>query len=292
MFEFMKGKKDNELFEEDGTAESAEALIEAAEGFNEDENPKKAEKLYQRAFNILNNLYTRQPEVYMPALAACAEGFGKTCEQLEKYDIAFEYFTLASELYEEASQDGSAEAKELLADEYSNIGDTYFFRDKYDDAEGCYLKSLDIYEKLELEFKNKYREDIAYCYDCLAKTFCCKGNYTAAIESYEKVIDTYTAMISEQEESPENTEWVEYSDDLATVYNDIGYTFSCGKDFEDAEKYYLLASEIYEKLAKAFPYEYREQLVSQYEDLATLYADMGDPDREREFEKKADDPGI
>ena len=93
-------------------------------------------------------------------------------------------------------------------------------------------------------------------------------------------------------ESIEEEHWAEYSDDLAGVYNDIGYTYSCAKDYDDAEKYYLLAASIYEKLSSLLPFEYRDQLVSQYEDLATLYGDMENSELEKEYLKKAEQPGV
>ncbi len=58
-------------------------------------------------------------------------------------------------------------------------------------------------------------------------------------------------------------------------------------NFEDAEKYYLKAAEIYYELAKVDSYEYADSLAEQYEDLSTLYEDMEKPELAKEYKRRA-----
>lgn len=287
MFEFLKYKKE---LEEPDSPELAQRLLVKAEELNENDEPKAAEKLCTRAHDILSALYKEEPDKYRSSFAECSSALGSINASLEKYDSAYDMASLACELYSELASDGTDEHMELLADEYGNIGDTFFFRSNYDEAQKQYEKSLEIYSRLS-ENNRKYSEDVAYCYDCIAKAESGKENYTAAIEHYEKIISIYDKLI--EENSSANEEILRgYKDDIASAYNDIGYAYSCVKDFEDAEQYYLKAAEIYEKLAGDDAYEYIEELASQYDDLAALYEDMDKPDLAKIYRKKAQKPEV
>lgn len=284
MFDFLKNRKDTEV---PNSPELAERLKNEAEELNENDEPKKALKICTRAYEIYTGLYAADSEKYKPFLASCCGLLGNIYDKLEKYVTSCEYYKIAHELYTELSANGDAEYTELLADQYSGIGDTFFFRENYAEAETNYMKSLEIYTTLSKSDHDKYIEDVAYCYDCLAKAYSGKEDYTAAIEAYEKVISIFEALAAKFPDPESNEEAIGYNDDLASAYNDIGYTYSCVKDFEDAEKYYLKAAEIYRLLAKIDAYEYSYDLTLQYEDLAALYEDMGKPELASEYEKKA-----
>lgn len=286
MFEFLKYKKE---LEEPDSPELAQRLLEKAAELNDNDESKAAEKLCTRSHEIYSSLYKEDPDKYRPGFAKCSSVLGSIMGSLEKYDNAYEMSALACELYTELSADGSDEHAEELADEYGNLGDTFFFRSKYDEARKYYEKSLDIYQKLA-EKNKKYSEDVAYCYDCIAKSESGTENYTSAIEYYEKITAIYDKLIEDNNAESEIIKG--YKDDLASVYNDIGYAYSCVKDFEDAEQFYLRAAEIYEILAKDDAYEYTEELASQYDDLAALYEDMNKPDLAKAYKKKAQKPEV
>ena len=285
LFDFIKIKKE---LEEPDSPEFAERIMAQAKEYYENDDFKNAEKLCMRAHHIYSSLYSDVPEQYRENFAACSSLMGSISEGLEKYQEAYDYYQLGCELYEQLSNNDQT-FSELLADEYSNVGDTLFFRSDYDKALKYYNRSLEIFSKLR-EKNGKYAEDIAYCYDCIAKSESGKENYTSAIEYYEKVIEIYNSMLGKLSDSDENEKIKDLRDDLASVYNDTGYMYSCVKDFEDAEKYYLMAAELYKKLASQDAYEYTEELASQYDDLAALYEDMEKPDLAKLYHKKAQKP--
>ena len=289
MFEFIKNKKDTEVSD---SPEIAQRLQSEAEELNDNDEPKKALKHCLRAYEIYTALYAEDSEKYKPFIASCCDVLGSIYNKLDKYDESYTYHNIAQEMYTELSAGGNAEYRELLADQYSNIGDTFFFKGDYDTAEENYKKSLEIYIELSESDHAKYAEDVAYCYDCLAKAYSGKEDYTSSIETYEKVIAIYEGLASDKiYDSPDDKE-IEYHDNLASAYSDMGYIYSCVKDFEDAEKYYLKAAEIYRVLTRIDAYEYSYELSVQYEDLAALYEDMGKPELVSEYEKKAKKLGV
>ena len=286
MFEFLKIKKE---LEEPDSPELAQRLLVKAVEFSENEETKAAEKLCARAHQIYTALYDEQPDEYRESFARCSSVYGGILSALDKYDAAYEMAELACKLYTELAQDGSTEHKEAVADEYGNIGDTFFFRSDYEKANYNYEKSLEIYQSLA-EKDKKYLEDVAYCYDCIAKAESGMENYTSSIEYYEKMVSIYEGFLENNDTDEETSAGCR--DDLASVYNDIGYAYSCVSDYEDAEKYYLRAAEIYEGLAKGDAYEFTEELASQYDDLAALYDDMGKPELAKTYRKKAQKPEV
>lgn len=284
MFEFLKNK--NNIHEPD-SPKLAQRLKNEAEKLNDNDEPKKALKYGMKAYEIYTALYAEDMETYKPFIASCCDILGSIYNKLDKYDESYTYHNIAREMYSDLSADGSAEYRELLADQYSNIGDTFFFMENYQEAETNYKKSLEIYKELADNNYDKYAGDMAYCYDCLAKAYSGNEDYTSSIETYEKVISIYKNLTSDKiYDSPDSKE-IEYHEDLASAYNDIGYTYSCIKNYDDAENYYLKAAEIYKILAKIDAYEYSYELSVQYEDLAALYEDMGKPELASEYEKKA-----
>lgn len=295
MFDFLKSKKESQ---EPADPELAQRLCVDAENHLENEEPKKAERLFARAMEIYKRLYSENKAQYADDLASCCSSLGGTLEELEKYTEAYEYYSIAAEIYQELSASGDAGYREALADEYSDIGDTYLFRDKYNEAEEYYLKSLEIYESLSAaDQKNdpdsdKYQEDIAYCYDSLAKSYSAKENYSAAVESYEQVTGIYEQLLEKTDDQTDEEVVDGYRDDLAEAYTDMGYIYSCTGALEEAEEFYLKAAELYLLLAKKDREQYIDELVSQYEDLAILYADMEKPDKEQEYNRKSKNPEV
>ncbi len=284
MFEFLKNKKGDELKID---PQLALELSDEAEDLLEDNEPKKAEKQFRKAFEIYKQLNADEPEKFRSELAHCAAGLGSVYELLEKYNDAYEHYLIALELYKELLSKDNDESSELLAETYCNIGDTYFFRNKYDDSEKEYKNALEIYIELVGKNCDKYLEDVAYCYDCLAKSSSGKEEYSRSIEYYEKVIEIYNKLIADYNGSQADDTSIDYNDELAGVYGDIGYIYSCCKNYEDAENYYLKAAYIFKTLASIDPEEYSESLISQYEDLAALYEDMGKTDLAKEYDKKS-----
>lgn len=289
MFDFLKNKKDESTIPE---PQLAMELTQEADELMENNDPKRAEKQYKRAFEIYTRLSKEEPDKYRNDLAHCATGLGGCCEAGEKYHDAYDMYMVALELYREGSSDENAESIALVAETGCNIGDTYFFRNKYDKAEEEYKKALDIYIGLMEKEGEKYLEDIAYCYDCLAKSSSGKEEYSRSIEYYEKVIEIYCKLIADHKGNKLDEVNVDYNDELAGVYGDIGYIYSCCKNYDDAEKYYLKAAEIFEKLANVDPENFGDSLASQYADIAALYEDMGKPELAKEYDSRSQGLGI
>lgn len=289
MFEQLKIKKE---LEKPGTLELADQLLEEAKELKGKKEQKTAEKMCIRAYEIYNTLNTNEPGMYKDKLAVCCSELGDVYENMEMYDKAREYHSMAAEIYEEMAENKTPEFFEALSDEYCSIGDTHFFNKMYDEADEFYRKALDIVEKLEKEYPGMYIENIAYCHDCLAKNHCGRENYTLAVEEYEYIIGIYQKLLDEQHTDELNELTIAYNEELASVYNDIGYTYSCCKDMEDAEKYYQKAAFLYRLLTKNDPDTYATILADQYSDLAVLYEDMNDKYRAKEYRKKALNPYV
>lgn len=289
MFERLKMKRE---IEKPGTPELAEQLLNEARTLEDKKDRRTAEKMCIRACEIYKTLSTDEPERYKGKLAAAYGELGGVYENLEMYDKAMEYHRMAAELLEELAEQNAAEYLEALTDEYCSIGDTHFFNGMYDDADEFYRKSLEITEKLEQANPGMYQENIAYCHDCLAKTHCGRENYTLAVEEYEIIIGIYQKLLDEQHTDELNEITIAYNEELASVYHDIGYTYSCCGDMDDAEKYYQKAAFLYRLLSKNDPDGFAGELADQYDDLAALYEDMNDKSRAKEYRKKAQNPDM
>lgn len=282
MFDFLTNKKNADDTDEEANVRE---LCEEAEKYIGDDEPKKAEKLYLRAFSELKKLYSESPDEYRIEFAECCDDLGETLQTLEKYADACSYYQISAEIYDALSEDGDIRFKELSADSKLNIGDTFFFRDKYEEAEKNYLLALSIYEELYQKEGGGFIEDVAYCHDCLAKAFSGNENYTAAIGSYEKVISTYEKLLADEPDAEKELQ-TGRKYDLARACADVGYAYSCTGDLEDAEKYYLRAADLFRELALIDREEYADELISQYQDLSILYSDMKRPELADEYKKK------
>ena len=283
MFEFMKTKKTVEV---NGDPELAEKRFREANEQMENEEEKKAERLYHEAVEIFSVLYDEDKERYRKEYTKCCMAFGECLFGLEKYTEAFEVFELADRLFIGFPDVDSTPVREKRAENYCNIGDSCFFRGKYEDALRNYDNALDIYEKLSNEFPEKYLSDIAYCYDCMAKGKSGLEDFPAAVEYYNRVIeicaDLAAASDQEKGDGAEENRRSCY-EDLAVAYSDIGYTYSCMSDLEETERYYLMAADIFKKLAVEDRDDYIDFLMNQYADLSALYADMDRPDLKKQY---------
>ena len=281
MFDYLKVKKE---MEEPDSPELAEKLSVIAAKFSDLDEPKKAEKVYARIYDIYRNLYSKDKELYLIPFALCCDSYGDVLSELEKYDAALEHYNIALELFTEATEKGDSSLSDGVAAEYNNIGDIYFFKGEYDAAEENYKKALTILESLSKNGDKAYMEDVAYCYDSIAKAKSGNEKYSDAIKCYDKVISIYE-NITKGFEINEHT--MAFFEDLATACADKGYTASCDKDFETTENYYKRSADLFEKLAAAFPANYNENLASQYEDISAMYEDMGNKEMAKEYHKMA-----
>ncbi len=289
MFEFIRNKKNEPLRIDPAYAKE---LTEQAQSLMERDEPKRALRLYLKAMEIYDTLFGSDPETYRKQTAACADGLGAAYENLEKYSDAYDRYLFSAELLKELADPAHPEEMKDLADAYCNLGDTFFFRNKYDHAEKEYHKALELLYQLVGIDSAAYLEDLAYCFDCLAKSYSGKEDYTHCLEYYDRVIEIYQKLIADHKGSPLDEVYIDLNEELASVYGDIGYIYSCCKKLEQAEDYYLRAASIFRNLAAQDPDHYTESLAAQYEDLAALYDDMNNHELAKEYKKKAQNPDI
>ena len=283
MFDFVKPKKAAVV---EGDPETARRLLKEADEQMENDEEKKAEKLYREAWELFGYLYDTDKNSFKTEYARCCSAFGECLFGLEKYNEAYDIFLQADKLYNTLPDKETTEFREIRAENNCNIGDSCFFRGKYEDALKYYDAALEIYERLSNTDTEKYYSDIAYCYDCMAKGKSGLEDYPAAVEYYNRVIeicaDLSAAADQEKDISAEENRRRCY-EDLAVAYSDLGYTYSCMKDLEETERYYLMAADIFKKLAAEDRDEYIDFLMNQYADLSALYADMNKPDLKKQY---------
>ncbi len=277
-------------FKDPADPELAARLEAEGRSLSAEGESRRAERLLHRAAEIYRLLMSSDPEAYELKAAVCYNLAGTEQEFLKKYEDARRYYQMAVDLLERSSRKQEPAVTEQLADEYSNIGDTFFYKSKYADAKKYYQLALGLYAELEKTGEDTYKEDVAYSLDSLAKVHVGEKEYVKAMELYQKAIGIYEGLLASQTqvEMPEDKALIEnYSSELADEYISLGYVFSCVKDYEDAEEYYKKAAELYERLAKVNPGEFVDILASHYEDMAALYEDMKQPDLEELYLDKA-----
>ena len=74
-----------------------------------------------------------------------------------------------------------------------------------------------------------------------------------------------------------------YEPDLADSYNSAGVFYSDQGQPDKAEKYYLDAIEIYERLVERNPDAYEPDLAKSYNNAGNLYSNHGQPDKAEKY---------
>lgn len=157
------------------------------------------------------------------------------------------------------------------ADCYASIGFIYSKMKNYDEALRLFFKDLNI--RKIVHGKNIYQLDLAEDYEYIANIYQFQGKYDKAIMYFQKRLEIYENVYNE-----DNIE-------LVIPYYDLGNAYKLNSDFQDALKYFLKSLKIREK--KAFEVDNKYEIARFYNEIGTIYGELGDLKKGLEYCNKA-----
>ena len=237
--------------------------------------PKKAEKYYLAAIEIMKRLVEKNADTYEPDLATSYNNVGAFYSDHGQHEKAEKYYLAAIEI-EKRLVEKNAEAYEPdLAGSYNNAGVFYDDQDQPEKAEKYYLAAMEIRERLVKKNAYAYEPYLAASYNNAGNFYSDQGQpeeaekyYLSAMEIYERLAEKNAAA---------------YEPALAASYNNVGAFYDDQNQPEKAEKYYLAAIEIRERLVKRNVYAYEPDLAGSYNNAGNFYKKQGHPDKAEKY---------
>jgi tetratricopeptide (TPR) repeat protein len=134
-----------------------------------------------------------------------------------------------------------------LAMTQSHLGDLYSKTGRYEKAERACLAALEIYEKLVAKNPVAHSSNLARAQSNLGAMYRIAGRHGDAAQNPEACLS-----------------------DLAMTQNSLGVSYRITRRYRDAEQAYLIALEIYEKLATKYPEAYNQYVQTVKNNLKEL----------------------
>ena len=237
--------------------------------------PKKAEKYYLAAIEIMKRLVEKNADTYEPDLATSYNNVGAFYSDHGQHEKAEKYYLAAIEI-EKRLVEKNAEAYEPdLAGSYNNAGEFYRKQNQPDKAEKYYLAAMEIRERLAEKNADAYEPDLATSYNNAGVFYKKQGQSEKAEKYYLAAIEIRERLVEKNADA--------YEPDLATSYNNAGVFYKKQGQPEKAEKYYLVAMEIRERLVKKNADAYEPDLADSYNNAGALYSDQGQSDKAEKY---------
>jgi len=150
-----------------------------------------------------------------------------------------------------------------------NIGTLMYSLKRYEEAIQNYSKAIEYSEKVNNLTKNKYIDDLFDCYNSIGMVYLSMEEFDKAHEVLKKLFD----KIYKEYKEERNITWIPYE---ANLQNTIGQLFWHKKEYENAEKHYKKATNLYKKFNFMQINPYDADLAMVYNNLGVLYADSED----------------
>ena len=122
---------------------------------------RQAERDYQDALEIWEELAEQDPAVYEPYLAGCYNNLGIFYKESDCRKEAEECYTEALKIYTRLAESQPSVYEPDLATSYNNLGIFYTKAGRREEAEECYTKALKIYTRLAESQPSVYEPDLA-----------------------------------------------------------------------------------------------------------------------------------
>jgi tetratricopeptide (TPR) repeat protein len=196
---------------------------------------EKAEQAYLAALEIYERLVAQNPEAHSRDLAKAQNNLGAVYCKTSRYGEAERVYLAALEIRQKLAGQNPGAYSSDLAMTQSHLGDLYSKIGRYEKAERACLAALEIYENLAAKSPKVHSSDLARAQSNLGAIYRISGRRGDAAQNPEA-----------------------YISDLAITQYNLGVSCRITRRYRDAEQAFLIALEIYEKLAIKYPEAYTE----------------------------------
>ena len=161
----------------------ASNYISLGEVYQKENDHKKANECYQKAFEILNKDLPREGQI---KLALCLNNIGILYQEQKKYEEALQYYNQAFDVRSKLSPKDEI----ILGMSLNNIGNAHYFLRHYEEAIHSYQEALKLYKKN----LPPQHEKIASTYNNLGATYDDQGKEKQALAYYNDALKIYQSI--------------------------------------------------------------------------------------------------
>jgi len=240
-----------------------------------DSNPDEAEKAYQRAQTLRQQLTSDYPGVpiYRQELAAVLNQIGILYQAAGRDAEAEKNFALAMAMKEKLAADlpGVPDYRRDLAKSYNDRGIQLQTHNQPRPAEKMYRDAIEHFLKLIADYPEKpeYPQELARTYLNLGTLLQATGHPGDAEKLYRLALDRRAELVAKFRDIPD------YEFELGHAYFSLGTLLQADSRFPEAEKAYKKAIGILTPLTAQFPTapDYRHTQALVYRNLGILFRD-------------------
>jgi tetratricopeptide (TPR) repeat protein len=253
----------------------------------------EAEQALLAALEIRQKLADQNPGAYSSELAMTQSNLGDLYSNTGRYGDAERAYLAALEIYEKLDAQNPGAYNRDLARVQNNLGAVHGITGRHVDAERAYLAALEIRQKLADQNPGTHSSDLAMTQSHLGVLYSKTGRYEkaeraclATLEIYEKLVAKNPVAHSSNLAKAQSNLGAIYRiagrhgdaaqnpeaclSDLAMTQQNLGVSYRITRRYRDAEQAYLIALEIYEKLATKYPEAYNQYVQTVKDNLKEL----------------------
>ena len=222
-----------------------EALANANQQINE---PKEAEKAYDEALEIYQNLAKQNPSAYLPDVATTLNNLAVLYRSDNRLTDAKKAYDEALEIRRNLAKKNPGAYLPYVAMTLNNLAILYGSDNRLTVAEKACVEALEIYQNFAKQYPGTYRPKLAGTLINLANLYDSNNRLTDAEKAYNEALEIYRNLAKQNPGA--------YLPYVAKTLNNLTELYSSDNRLSNAKKAYDEALEIRRDLAKQAPGAY------------------------------------
>ena len=202
---------------------------------------KKAQDYYEEALQILRELAQQNPKAYLPDVARTLNNLGVLLCDTNDLKKAQDYQEEALQILRKLAQQNPGAYLPKVAGSLNNLGNLLCDTNDLKKAQDYYEEALQILRELAQQNPKAYLPDVARTLNNLGVLLCDTNDLKKAQDYQEEVLQIHRELAMQNPRA--------YLPDVAVTQQNLTIPYLRLEKKEDAEKAYLEAHEIYQKLA-------------------------------------------
>ena len=202
---------------------------------------KKAQDYQEEALQIHRELAKQNPEAYLPDVAGSLNNLGNLLRDTNDLKKAQDYQEEALQILRKLAQQNPEAYLPNVATSLNNLGNLLCNTNDLKKAQDYQEEALQIRRELALQNPEAYKPDVATSLNNLGVLLCDTNDLKKAQDYQEEVLQIHRELAMQNPRA--------YLPDVAVTQQNLTIPYLRLEKKEDAEKAYLEAHEIYQKLA-------------------------------------------
>ncbi len=241
-----------------------------------------AKKAYEEALQLYWSF--TEPTFYYPDIVRTLNNLGTIYADTHQFSEAEETFKRALELYGTLERDNKGMYALDIAGTLRNLGTFYRDTQRFDKAEKAYNEALEMYEELVNQNPEAYNSYSASLLSDLGILYQDTRKFYEAENAYKRALEIRRDLARRNPRI--------YAADVAGTLNNLGNLYNDAhlhgvQRFEEAEKAYREALEIFETLAREDPDVFTPQVAGTLNNVGAFYKDTQQFEKAEKVHKKA-----